>query len=387
MQLLLDSGSALSELLYSTAPSQYCQFFFLASGLAILGLHLLPEVSQRLLMDYGPRARTTTTQAAQEADAVAKTGQGPKSQSKGNAATTAPREHKPNGFLDNVVGTLTSMGQTPHAWFNHFYVVCVVGSGFWAWQFWADGQVIRGLAQWQVEAQADVQAAENQSRATVSFGRQQQPAGMGLEQVVLTWALMALQGSRRLYECHFVMRPSKSTMWFPLWLLGLLFYLCVGVSVWVEGSGEPSRTLLGILHPLKHADDSSDAILHPPHALEVRRLFSPSRTFGMAVFAFGWAQQHRCHNHLASLKKYTLPSEGLFRHIVCAHYFCECLVYLGLATVAAPPGRWFNGTLWSALVFIVVNLGSTAGGTKQWYAEKFGADKVAAKWKMIPYVF
>lgn len=77
----------------------------------------------------------------------------------------------------------------------------------------------------------------------------------------------------------------------------------------------------------------------------------------------------------------------MFRYIVCAHYTCECLIYLGLAMVAAPTGLWRNRTVWCGLIFVAVNLGSTANGTKKWYAQKFGADKVAGRWRMIPYVF
>ena len=97
--------------------------------------------------------------------------------------------------------------------------------------------------------------------------------------------------------------------------------------------------------------------------------------------------QHRCHKHLASLKKYSLPNDGMFKKLVCPHYTCECLIYLGMAVAAAPPRDMFNKTLLCGLVFVTVNLGVTANGTKKWYAEKFGEDSVKMKWKMIPWVF
>lgn len=101
----------------------------------------------------------------------------------------------------------------------------------------------------------------------------------------------------------------------------------------------------------------------------------------------GWLKQNECHKHLASLKKYTLPHQSWFRYIVCAHYTSECLVYLGLSIVAAPPNKIFSRTVALGLLFVAMNLGATAGNTKQWYAEKFGADKVADKWIMIPFVY
>lgn len=114
---------------------------------------------------------------------------------------------------------------------------------------------------------------------------------------------------------------------------------------------------------------------------------TPKGMIGFILFAYGWTQQARCHRHLASLKKYTLPQEGLFKHIVCAHYFCECVIYLGLSVAAAPPEMYFNRTLAAALLFVFVNLAATASGTKAWYSDKFGSDQVARKWKIVPYLF
>lgn len=90
---------------------------------------------------------------------------------------------------------------------------------------------------------------------------------------------------------------------------------------------------------------------------------------------------------MAGLVKYTLPDKGAFKHIVCPHYTCECVLYLSLAAVAAPPGKLLNYTVVGTLLFTAVNLGATANGTKSWYIERFGSDKVAHKWKMIPLIF
>lgn len=107
----------------------------------------------------------------------------------------------------------------------------------------------------------------------------------------------------------------------------------------------------------------------------------------LALFFIASQRQNEFHKKLAGLKKYTLPSGGWFDYLICPHYFCECLIYVAIALVAAPPGYLFNHTVLYGLVFIIVNLGATAHSTKEWYAEKFGADKVAARWRMIPFVF
>lgn len=108
---------------------------------------------------------------------------------------------------------------------------------------------------------------------------------------------------------------------------------------------------------------------------------------GLPLFLFGSVMQYRCHHHLANLKKYSLPNRGMFRRIVCPHYTCECLIYLSLAVLASPEGYWCNRSLLSVLLFVAVNLGVTAHGTRNWYIEKFGQDKVHDKWIIIPLVF
>lgn len=105
------------------------------------------------------------------------------------------------------------------------------------------------------------------------------------------------------------------------------------------------------------------------------------------LFFFAWVSQYHCHKHLAGLKKYSLPEQGMFRHLISPHYTCECLIYFSLAVVAAPEGHLCNQTLLSALFFVAVNLGVTARGTKSWYIDKFGSDKVAPRKVMIPFVY
>ena len=119
-----------------------------------------------------------------------------------------------------------------------------------------------------------------------------------------------------------------------------------------------------------------------------RKIKVPWKTvISAVVFMTAWIKQLQYHRYLGGLVKYTLPDEGAFKHIVCPHYTCECVLYLSLAVGAAPPGKLLNETLTCTLVFVAVNLGATAQGTKSWYSAKFGAEKVANKWRMIPFVF
>ena len=107
----------------------------------------------------------------------------------------------------------------------------------------------------------------------------------------------------------------------------------------------------------------------------------------LPIFILASGVQYDCHIYLASLPKYTLPVHPAFLHIVSPHYTAECFIYLALTFLAAPRGSLVNFTVLSNLVFVVVNLGSTSDMNRSWYAKKFGIDKVANRWRMIPWVW
>ncbi|KAI5465587.1 hypothetical protein BGZ63DRAFT_108491 [Mariannaea sp. PMI_226] len=244
-----------------------------------------------------------------------------------------------------LLAKLTEFGQVPHSWFLHFYIVSVSLSGFWAWQYIQKGSLMRSVVLLQ--------------------DRNGGPS-MELGQVYVAWLLMAMQGLRRLYESLYVSKHGKSPMWVVHWALGLVYYTTMSLSVWIEGSG---------------------AIHESWVSLPQGKLLTSSMALPVALYAMAFYKQNQCHQYLASLEKYTLPDDGWFRFIVCPHYTCECLLYLALSRVAAPPGQLFNKSILFGLIFVAVNLGATASGTKKWYAEKFGTDKVANRWCMVPFVF
>lgn len=305
----------------SQSPAAYCQLFYVTAATAVLAIAAAPESIQDLLTQYGARSAATGT-----------------ADGKGG-------EEARDGLLAKVVGWATSVGKVPHSWFKHFYILSLSCSVFWAVQFLSRGTIL------------DVIARNQASR---------EPASMSIDQVILMWFLMGLQGARRLYEYMFVLRPSYSKMWIIHWLLGMAFYSFTSVSVWVEGSSS-----------IRIADRRTFAAVAP----------SFNVIFGALAFLVSWSMQYRCHSYLAGLKKYSLPEKGLFKYLVCPHYTCECALYLSLALVAAPKGQLYNRTLICALLFVTINLGVTANGTKKWYAEKFGRETVQGKWRMIPLVF
>lgn len=185
------SWSSSLETLASLPPSQYIQTFYLVASAACLLTASLPSDARSLLADYGAR--------------------------KAGSPTTKKQD---TGALVTLVAALTSRGQVPHSWFTAFYTLSVCLSLFWAWQFLGSGVVLRGIA----ERQTGLPSAS-------------------LGQTAAVWGMVLVQAGRRVYEHAAVMKPSRSTMWWVHWVLGLGFYLFLSVAVWVEGSGK--RRLLG----------------------------------------------------------------------------------------------------------------------------------------------
>ncbi|KAL1297074.1 hypothetical protein AAFC00_004661 [Neodothiora populina] len=257
----------------------------------------------------------------------------------------ASGEGKTNNAAVQLINTLATI-RVPHSWFASFYVVSVACSILWASQMVLDASIVR----------------------TVAAAAKQRSHSMSIEQVAVTWLLMLLQGTRRLYECMTLTKPSSSQMWIGHWAFGLWFYTTTSVAVWIEGSS----ALLSASQQAKHIS-----------------LQSPSlRTVvGITGFFVASAIQHYCHAYLASLKKYTVPSHPLFHRVVCPHYLAECLIYMTMSLVAAPRGCVFNRTLLAALFLVAVNLGITADGTKTWYRDKFGKQSVESRWRMIPFIY
>ncbi|TGO28022.1 hypothetical protein BPAE_0033g00240 [Botrytis paeoniae] len=288
-------------------PQTICAAFFILGTTVDLGGTLIPSFRQHV-MNYGSRGFTPN----------------PEKSTSLQSKTTR---------IFKYVGSI----QVPHTWFTHYYIVSVASSIFWAFQIITRGPAFRLLA---------------------SYSQQDATKSMTVNQVTLAWTLMALQGSRRVYESLTLTKPSQSKMWVGLWAIGIAYYLFIGVSVWIEGIGS-----IDISKP------------------------SLKTCVAVPLFVIASFCQHDCHKHLASLKKYTLPSNPFFRHIVCPHYTSECLLYIAIAIAAAPQGQFLNRTILAGLCFIISNLGVTADSTRKWYATKFGVDSVKGRWRMIPYLY
>lgn len=282
-------------------------------------------------------------------------------------------EHTSKGPFLRLLDGFGSM-QAPHGYFKHFYILSVLSSIFWGYQILSHGLIMKCVA-----------GMVNQGSSLSS---------MSVNRMALLWSFLMLQGVRRLMESLFITKTSASKMWFVHYLLGMGFYLVMGIAVWIEGAGKLDPILAPstgryCLSDLLANLCSTETLLSSKSPWQELSFSAPSiRTLlCVPLFIIASGFQHDCHAYLASLPKYTLPIHPIFQVIVCPHYFAECLIYLSMAILGAPNDAWINRTIASALLFVLVNLGVTASTSKEWYAQKFGKEKVEGRWKMIPFAY
>lgn len=106
----------------------------------------------------------------------------------------------------------------------------------------------------------------------------------------------------------------------------------------------------------------------------------------IAGFLFFYASfdQYRNHVYLASLVKYTMPTQGPFRYLTCPHFFDEILIYVSINVVAFSKGH-VNVVDWNFLAIlslVVSNLSVSAMETNAYYRKKF--DEYNVRWCIIP---
>lgn len=159
----------------------------------------------------------------------------------------------------------------------------------------------------------------------------------------LVLLLHGVHVSRRLYEClHVHQFSEEATMNVLQYLLGLSFYVFVGVSI--------------------VSDNNSYAIS------------SWSLAVGALLFVMGNRIQHQSFLILANLRskrggrnKHYIPRGGFFNYISCPQYLAECIVYLSLNVLT----MFKNQNLVLCFVFVLWNQGISALLTHSWYNKKF----------------
>ncbi|ODQ50796.1 hypothetical protein SAICODRAFT_96256 [Saitoella complicata NRRL Y-17804] len=252
------------------------------------------------------------------------------------------REQKKDSLLD-----WAASWTVPKKFFKHFYVLSTFVSIGWAWVIierrWRDAPISPWLSTWRTQSSLEV---------------------------ALTWAMMLIQGVRRLCECFFVERPTQARMWIGHYVVGLGFYSAMSLAVWIEGASN---------------------VLDPNSSFQISQLVTPKTMLAVALFIGASVRQCTLHAHLASLRpptsaaskpEYKLPTHPAFLRTVAPHYTAEIGIYA--AMVLANSGS--NLTLWCALVWVAVNLSVSATSSREWMIERFG-ERGRIRWVIMAGVY
>ncbi|KAH8205674.1 hypothetical protein TruAng_000168 [Truncatella angustata] len=82
-------------------------------------------------------------------------------------------------------------------------------------------------------------------------------------------------------------------------------------------------------------------------------------------------------------KHYSIPQNGLFKHMLYPHYFMEWVEWLGFWIAAG----WSCGPARAFLINEFFSMFPRAVSGKKWYIEKFGEEKIRRKYAVIPGVW
>ncbi|CDK27877.1 unnamed protein product [Kuraishia capsulata CBS 1993] len=221
----------------------------------------------------------------------------------------------------------------PKRYFAHFYVIATALPVFLSLLLLSDIPVVEYIA--------SVDWVSRDHQRTLSRSK-----------ALFALLLNSLQGSRRLYESVHVFRPLPDAKIQLLhYLIGCVYYLIVDMQ------------LVACMDPLNNS---------PLPLLE-------SSIFALLFFVV-YLDQARHHAHLSGLKKYTIPSQGLFRYVAGAHYFDEILLYA--------LQFWYLRTETSLAVaaYVAVSLSVVAANSHEYYKEKDASYSVNHK-VVIPFLY
>jgi 3-oxo-5-alpha-steroid 4-dehydrogenase 3 len=197
--------------------------------------------------------------------------------------------------------------------------------------------------------------------------------------------LGTIQGTRRLYECVYVMKykvktgasrvaeeqrkkkegqtaeieSRESHMLLTHYLVGMGFYVAVFCSLWATG-------VAGV-RDMEEWDFDYNSV---------------GLSIAISLFLVASTLQYLCHVHLSSLIKYSLPTFWPFKITVCPHYTCEALIYMSYIGVSLSTGSTPNYGLLLAPLFTLTVLTTSAKNSKDWYKQKFPEYNV--RWLTIP---
>ncbi|CCE79904.1 Piso0_002996 [Millerozyma farinosa CBS 7064] len=248
--------------------------------------------------------------------------------------------HRLKNNSSKIGDALTKL-TVPKKWFTHFYIEYLALC----------------IATW-------VLVTHGSSRVAKLLGCSGRPE-KSLDYTIIL-ILLTIQSSRRLFECIFVTKFSNNArMNVSHYLMGLSFYASIVLN-----------TLLGL-----------SSLLDGPHKdfLSLQKLDIYVLIL-ITFFCLFSIDQFHYHSYLAQLRKYSIPTFGLFKVVACPHYLDEILIYF---TVMLLGIRNFSGSLIEvnyilAWIFVTTNLSISSLESLDYYRAQY--KDCTIKYGVIPKV-
>lgn len=198
--------------------------------------------------------------------------------------------------------------------------------------------------------------------------------------------LVTIQSMRRLGESFFVTKFSpKSSINVFHYLVGMVHYTLLSINCYL-GSSQSLANPENILNNLSIHDKLLTNLTNPGRFLAGWLQYLATLTdldkLLLAIFIIASVSQFMSHRHLASLRKYSVPS---FTSVSSPHYLAEMVIYgvlMVLAWTSLTSVITLNfGVCW---IFVVVNLSISALDTHRYYKATYAEYEVP--WASIPYI-
>lgn len=179
---------------------------------------------------------------------------------------------------------------------------------------------------------------------------------------LLTVTLFLIHCIRRLWECMTLTEFGDSVMHIGGYLVGLVHYILVPLSLLiVAGEEKISHTHHFLLLGLRRNDSLRTLIVILIYALSSALQFHSHRTLYTLK-----RKQLKDEHSVEQSDRYSIPSGGGFEYCCCPHYLAEIGIYLAL-TISAPHCK----TMYYLLAWVITNLSVVAYKQFSWYIERF----------------
>ncbi|RLV90609.1 Polyprenol reductase [Spathaspora sp. JA1] len=225
--------------------------------------------------------------------------------------------------IHKLIHILTSHLKVPKSFFTHFYILLSISSSI--------------------------------SLFVIQYPLGSNPHPTKYKNLFIINTLLWLQGVRRLFECLFMSKFSKTSyINISHYIAGMLHYILISLTCYL-GKKSYSDSPIGNITVV-------DGLL----------------IISYIILAKG---QFNNHYHLSHLVKYSLPN---FQYVASPHYLQEILIYTVLFIFSVKHG-WdsISRNFLCALVFVTINLSISSIETYRYYQVKF-KDEFKLEWCIIP---